>query len=191
MFCPKCGSNQGEGRRFCTVCGTNLAAVSQALTGQIPQSNYYAAPTPHQLEVERLEAQRRHDMAKGVRFSIIGGGIVAFKFFSYIFFDMFRGGSPIGFWTFIGFNLLAIGISKILTSRPPSAVNSPAPAPAQTQTHSMQQPNPHPVFSAPTSVGQSVPQTSELDPVGRYTPSATEDETRHLPHSKPPHELSR
>jgi F0F1-type ATP synthase assembly protein I len=191
MFCPKCGSNQGEGRRFCTVCGTNLAAVSQALTGQIPQTSYYAGPVPHPPELERLEAQRQRDMAKGVRLSIIGGGIVALKFFSYIFSDMFRGGSPFGFWTFIGFVLLGIGISKIITSRPPGEVNSPAPAPNQNQTHSMQQANPLPVFSAPTSVGQSVPQTSELEPVGRYTPSATEDETRHLPHSKPPHELSR
>lgn len=189
MFCPRCGSNQGEGKRFCTVCGTNLAAVSQALTGQIPQPNYYAAPIPHPLEVERLEAERQRAMAKGVRLSIIGGGIVALKFFSFIFSGPFRGGSPFGFWTFIGFVLLAIGISKIITSRPPGAVDSPAPAPAQ--THSMQQANPHPVFSAPTEVSPSVPQTSELEPVGRYTPSATEDETRHLPHSKPPHELSR
>ena len=186
MFCPKCGSNQGEGRRFCTICGTNLAAVSQALTGRIPQPNYYAAPIPHPLEVERQRA-----MAKGVRLSIIGGGIVALKFFSFIFSGPFRGGSPFGFWTFIGFVLLALGISKIITSRPPNAVNSPAHAPNQTQTHSSQQANPHPVFSAPTSVGQSVPQTSELEPVGRYTASATEDETRHLPHNKPPHEVSR
>ena len=184
MFCPKCGSNQGEGKRFCTVCGTNLAAVSQALTGQIPQPNYYAAPIPHPLEDERHRA-----MAKGVRLSIIGGGIVALKFFSFIFSGPFRGGSPFGFWTFIGFVLLAIGISKIITSRPPSAVNPPVPAPAQ--AHSKQQANPHPVFSAPTEVSASVPQTSELEPVGRYAPSATEDETRHLQHSKPPHELSR
>ena len=80
MFCPRCGSNQGEGKRFCTVCGTNLAAVSQALTGQIPPPNYYAPPTPHPIEIER-----QRDMAKGVRLSIIGGGIVALKFFSFIF----------------------------------------------------------------------------------------------------------
>ena len=109
MFCPKCGSNQGEGRKFCTVCGTNLAAVSQALTGQIPQPNYYTAPIPHLLEVQRLEVQRQRAMAKGVRLSIIGGGIVALKFFSFIFSGPFRGGSPFGFWTFIGFVLLAIG----------------------------------------------------------------------------------
>ncbi|MGH9751375.1 MAG: hypothetical protein ACREA2_01205 [Blastocatellia bacterium] len=182
MFCPKCGSNQGEGKRFCTVCGTNLAVVSQALTGQLPQPNYYAPPVPHPLEVERQRA-----MAKGVRLSIIGGGIVALKFFSFIFSGPFRGDSPFGFWTFIGFILLAVGISKIITSRPPSDGDSPSPQ----QTHSMQQANPHPIFSAPPATGPSVPQTSELEPISRHAPSVTEDETRHLPHGRPPHEFSR
>lgn len=181
MFCPKCGSNQGDGRRFCTVCGTNLAAVSQALTGQLPQPSYYAPPVPHPFEVERQRA-----MAKGVRLSIIGGGIVALNFFSFIFSGPFRGGSPFGFWTFIGFILLAVGISKIITSRPPSDVDLPAPR----QTYSMQGTNPHPVFSAPSAPGPSVPQTSELEPISRHAPSVTEDETRHLPHSRPPHGIS-
>ena|SRR5215468_2176046 len=187
MFCPKCGSNQGEGKRFCTVCGTNLAAVSQALTGGIPQPNYYAAPFPHPLEVKR-----QRDMAKGVRFTIIGGGIVAWQFFSFVFSSHFRG-SPLGFWAFIGFILLAVGVSKIIASRPPSVANSPTPAPHQ--THSMQRTGSHPVYSAPTAVGPSVPQTSELDPVGRHAtsaaPSVTEDDTRHLPHNEPPREFSR
>jgi hypothetical protein len=182
MFCPKCGSNQGEGKRFCTVCGTNLVAVSQALTGQIPQPNYYAPPVPHPLEIER-----QREMAKGVRFSIIGGGIVAWRFFSFVFFSHFRG-SPFGFWTFIGFILLAIGISKIIASRPPSAVNPEAPAPGQTRA--MPQTNPHPVFSAPAH-GPSVPQTSELEPISRPAPSVIEDETRQLMHNKQPGELSR
>lgn len=181
MFCPKCGSNQGEGKRFCTVCGTNLAAVSQALTGQTPTPNY-SPPIPHPLEVERQRAK-----GVGVGLSIIGGGIVAFKFFSFIVSGPFRGDSLFGCGTLIGFILLAIGISKIIASRPPSAADSPAPS----QTHSMQQTHPHPVFSAPTMVGQSVPQTSELEPVGRHAPSVTEDETRHLPHNRPPHGISR
>jgi hypothetical protein len=183
MFCPKCGSNQGEGRRFCTVCGTNLAAVSQALTGQIPQPNY-SPPIPHPLEVERQRAK-----GVGVGLSIVGGGIVAFKFFSFIFAGPFRGHSLFDCGTLIGFILLAIGISKIISSRPPGADNSPAPAPHQTP--SIQEANPHPVFSAPAAHGQSVPQTSELAPIGRHTPSAIEDDTRQLPHSNSPRELSR
>ena len=145
MFCPRCGSNQGEGKRFCTVCGTNLAAVSQALTGQLPPPNYYAPPTPHPIDIER-----QRDYAKGIRLSIIGGGIVAFKFFSFIFSGPFSGGSLFGFWTIIGFVLLGIGISKIISSRPPSAVNTHVPG--TPETHSKNQGNPHPVFSASAMV---------------------------------------
>src|SRR5262245_48812883 len=183
MFCPKCGSNQGEGKRFCTICGTNLAAVSQALTGQIQPPNY-TSPMSHPLEVERHRAKER---GVGVGLSVVGGGIVAVKFFSFILSGPFRGDSSFGCLTIIGFILLAIGISKIIASRLPSDGNSSAPH----QTHSIQQSNPHPVFSAPTAVGQAVPQTSELEPVGRHAPSVIEDETRHLPHGKPPNELSK
>jgi hypothetical protein len=184
MYCPKCGSNQGEGKRFCTVCGTNLAAVSQALTGQLPQPAYYTPPIPHPIEVERQKT-----MATGVRLTIIGGGFVAWQFINFIF-SGFRG-SPIGFWAFIGFILLAVGISKIITSRPPEvagAANSPAPAPHQ--SYSMRQADSTSVLSAPAT-GPSVPQTSELEPVSRPATSVIEDETRQLPHGDPPRDLSK
>ena len=32
MFCPTCGRNNSIGRKFCAACGTNLEAVSQALS---------------------------------------------------------------------------------------------------------------------------------------------------------------
>jgi len=184
MFCPKCGSNQGEGKRFCTVCGTNLAAVSQALSGRLPEPNFYAPPIPHPLEIERQRV-----MANGVRLTIIGGGFVAYQFFNFIFSSHFSG-SPFGFWAFVGFILLAVGISKIIASRPPdmAGVASAAPLPAPHQTHSKQQGNANPVFSAPAA-GPSVPQTSELEPVSRQAASVTEDETRHLPHGEPPREI--
>ena len=183
MFCPKCGSNQGDGKRFCTVCGTNLAAVSQALTGQITPPSYYAPMPP--LPPHPSDYGRQRDMAKGVRLSIIGGGIVALNFFSFIFSGPFRGGSPFGFWTFIGFILLAVGISKIITSRPPMASNPPVSAPLGSPPP-INQANPHPVFSAPASVEPAAPRTSELEPGRRPPVSVTEDDTRHLPHSKPP-----
>ncbi len=185
MFCPRCGSNQGEGKRFCTVCGTNLAAVSQALTGQLPpQPTYYAPPTPHPQEVER-----QRQMAKGVRLSIIGGGVVALNFFGFIF-SGFRG-SPLGFWTFIGFILLAVGISKIVSSRPPgetgAGTSQAAPAPqARLEIQPVHQANPQPVFSAASTGDYSAPRTSELEPVRDPAPSVTEDETRHLPHNASP-----
>ena len=33
MFCPVCGRDNSMERKFCASCGTNLAAVSQALSG--------------------------------------------------------------------------------------------------------------------------------------------------------------
>ena len=33
MFCPTCGRDNIIGRKFCASCGTNLEAVSQALSG--------------------------------------------------------------------------------------------------------------------------------------------------------------
>jgi hypothetical protein len=32
MFCPTCGRDNSIGRKFCAACGTNLEAVSQALS---------------------------------------------------------------------------------------------------------------------------------------------------------------
>jgi len=55
----------------------------------------------------------------------------------------------------------------------------------------MQQSNQHPVFSTQAAVGPAVPQTSELEPIGRHAPSAVEDDTKHLPQSEPPREISR
>lgn len=33
MFCPTCGRDNSTARKFCASCGTNLEAVSQALSG--------------------------------------------------------------------------------------------------------------------------------------------------------------
>jgi hypothetical protein len=35
VYCPKCGTPSTDGSRFCRKCGTNLEAVSRALTGQL------------------------------------------------------------------------------------------------------------------------------------------------------------
>lgn len=33
MFCPTCGKDNAKGLKYCASCGTNLVAVSQALSG--------------------------------------------------------------------------------------------------------------------------------------------------------------
>jgi hypothetical protein len=178
MFCPTCGSNQGERKKFCTICGTNLLAVSQILSGGMPN---HPQNQPQVNHVLALVKEKRK--ASGVKLAIIGGGIVALKFFSFIFAGPFKGGSPFDFWTIVGIIFLGIGISKIISSRAP--LNVPAQSPAtpnpQMRVDSQLSAQPEPVFSAPAGDEISVPDTGELEPVRNPGPSVTEDETRELP----------
>ncbi len=178
MFCPNCGSKQSREKRFCTACGTNLEFVSQALTGEFRPA---PAQTP---ELNMIEIARQRSMAKGVRFAIIGGGIVALKIFSFLFAGPFRGGSPFGFWTLIGFVLLGLGISKIISARPhhnPNIVPS-----SFTSNNAYQELNdagrqpvmPQPYFS------ESAPDTGELAIKHEPVHSVTEDDTRTLPQKR-------
>src|SRR5262245_14029358 len=125
MFCPKCGSNQGEERKFCTSCGTNLLVVSQALSGKFPQPlpQHPLPPTPR-----IITRDREREMSKGLSLAIIGGGIMAGRLITYIF-TGFHDGSPFGFLGFIGFILLAVGVAKVVSYRarnvPPVALPTP------------------------------------------------------------------
>jgi predicted lipid-binding transport protein (Tim44 family) len=186
MFCPKCGSNQGEGRKFCTSCGTNLLIVSQALSGKLPQSNA-SPPTSHIFVLER----QQRELTKGLYFAIIGGGIMAGRLISFLF-SGFRGG--FGFWGFVGFVLLAIGIAKIISYRQHAAASAQAAMPPQTYPDLHQsnvQTTPQPVFSASGASDYVAPRTSELDPVEHPKPSVTEAETQNLPRHSPPPEFQR
>ncbi|HLF84353.1 MAG TPA: zinc ribbon domain-containing protein [Blastocatellia bacterium] len=63
MYCPNCGSNNQPDLKFCTRCGTNLSAVSDALSGK-------AAGTGVQID-ERV-AKLIKDYYKGRRDTITG-----------------------------------------------------------------------------------------------------------------------
>jgi len=175
MFCPNCGSKQNEGKRFCTSCGTNLQFVSQALTGGIA----YVPPVVPPLNIQ-AEIERHRNMAKGVRFAIIGGGIVALKFFSFIFAGPFRGGSPFGFWSLLGFVLLGLGISKIISSRPhhPQAV-APSTFTSSTASQQINEAGHQPAIPKPY-FSDLVADTGELARERHPRPSVTEDDTRTL-----------
>lgn len=180
MFCPNCGSNQSNRKKFCTACGTNLSLVSQALTGNLSQPN--AAP-PFSPSVE-IERQRQ--MARGLRLAIIGGGIVALKFFGFVFSGPFHGSSPFGLLMIIGFILLATGISKIIGSRPPQPPNArlyhnpSLPQPPESVKHP-----PQPVFFASSYTEAEARKTSEIEIKNQPLSSVTEDETAHLPQYSP------
>lgn len=186
MFCPKCGSNQGDGKKFCTVCGTNLLVVSQALTGQLGSAPaIVVSPRPPVQDVDR-----QGEMKTGVLLAVLGGGYLFYKIISFIFLAPFYGWrSPFGFLGFVAFLLFAIGISKIISTRAttsaPAASNpvNPSFAPAASvQTHLPPRApitGPQPVFSAST-MESTAPRTNELEPVRRPAASVTEEETKQL-----------
>lgn len=185
MFCPKCGSNQGDGKKFCTGCGTNLLIVSQALTGQLAPPQPVVHPAPQ--VIQQIDYDRHHETRKGITMAMIGGGFLVYRIISFLFFAPFNGWrSPFGFGSFIAFIVFAVGISKIVSSRVTAEAQSTTPnyvapatfAPVQTPAQ-MQPALPQPVFSAANPIRQSAPNTNELDPV-QPTISVTEDETKHL-----------
>lgn len=207
MFCPKCGLNQGE-RRFCTGCGTNLAAVSQSLHSQLPVNSTQTGPT-HPVGMQFMpspmtpyEMERQREYAKGMKMMLVGGAFLAFNILKFI---LSFGHSSFGFFGFVGLILFAVGLSKVLSWRqiagtansavlqavpaPEHRIMPPSPAPTP-NTAQLNQP-PKPVFSA-------VPpgtRTDELEPARLtnnatptttdFMPSVTEDDTRHLPNQQP------
>src|SRR5690349_20804882 len=62
MYCPKCGSQNQEDLKFCTRCGTNLAVVSDALSGK-----FDGVDLPQEKEVKLLT-----DYYRGRRSMILG-----------------------------------------------------------------------------------------------------------------------
>jgi hypothetical protein len=98
MFCPKCGSNQWGGQRFCNVCGTNLPAAPHYPHGPIPPQNYaqtppqfpygqvpphhYPQPGPPPLMVD---GARRLGRIYGISNCVLGGFMILLGVFSIFF----------------------------------------------------------------------------------------------------------
>jgi hypothetical protein len=89
MFCPQCGSTQGDDLKFCKLCGANLHAVRQAATrdagGNIDWSKTWVAEmfmsgeeaVRRKAELERLqgitpEVKRYNEIKAGVITGCVG-----------------------------------------------------------------------------------------------------------------------
>ena len=60
MFCPRCGSNQGEELKFCTVCGSNLPVVRQAAEKIDRSKPWFADMTLSDAESKRRKDELDH-----------------------------------------------------------------------------------------------------------------------------------
>ncbi len=63
MFCPQCGTKQGEELKFCNLCGANLFAVRQVVTAREPEEKFDWSKT-WVAEMFMSESERRRRMAE-------------------------------------------------------------------------------------------------------------------------------
>jgi len=98
MFCPKCGSTQEEGLRFCKACGAHLAAVKQALAtpergDSFEWKNTWVADmlmsseqaVKRKAELDRIkgitpDSRRRNEIKAGMITGSIGLGLMIFLY---------------------------------------------------------------------------------------------------------------
>ena len=85
MFCPRCGSNQSEELKFCTVCGANLYAVRQVVdTREVAEKIDHSKPWFAEMALSDAESKRRKeewDHRRGItpdvrRHNEIKGGVI-------------------------------------------------------------------------------------------------------------------
>jgi hypothetical protein len=164
MYCPSCGANQADQKKFCTNCGTNLLAVSRALQG--PPAVFAAPPAPFQNPIDRIrDAQRERRYASGVRLTIIGGAFLALQLLRFIFSWHLDQGSPFGFFSLVAIVIASIGISRIATSRIQPSI------PQRQVT---------PSSITPGTPEVTPPQQSQETRMFETPPSVTEETTRHF-----------
>jgi hypothetical protein len=165
MYCPKCASQNMDNARFCRGCGTDLALVSQALTGQLPQTPVDSGPSSG-----RRDRKNRHTkeprIDKGIQSFVMGMALILVAFGARYY-------APAGhiwwFWMFIpAFSMIGGGIAEMVRWKL-----------HQDQLHANQLVQQQPVAMPPqTPIAGGLPprSTSEI-----YTPpSITENTTRHL-----------
>ncbi|HKS41180.1 MAG TPA: DUF6249 domain-containing protein [Blastocatellia bacterium] len=96
MFCPQCGTTQGDDLKFCKSCGANLSAVRQAVTThETPEKSYWGKAwgtnwLHFQEELEKLkqirelnrspEEKRYNEIKAGVITSCVGLGLMIFLY---------------------------------------------------------------------------------------------------------------
>ncbi len=99
MYCPTCGANQPNEKKFCPACGTNLGVITAALNGQV---------TNPQMTNSLAEAQARYrqQLASAINRGAPGAALLfAALFLLFIF--------PLGISGWIAFGLIIGGVTAL------------------------------------------------------------------------------
>ena len=173
MYCPKCGTENIEGANFCRGCGTDLAPVSQALSGRVAETR----SAGHDLEGHaheygrhrRKEKEPRLDKAITNIFTGIGFILVAVMVY------FFGPGGKAWWWAMLipGFTTFGGGIAEYARYKQWKGEGSKLPG-----SSSSGEPRAAAAAAVPPARVSALPprNTSEMVP----PPSVTEGTTRHL-----------
>lgn len=157
MYCPTCGVNQPNEKKFCPACGTNLAVVTAALSGQLtnaPLTNSFAA----------AQAHYRQQLATAINRGAPGAALLLAALFLLIVF-------PWGISGWIAFGLIIGGVTALGRGLGQYYLARGDLQAAQLEAQTSFQPTP-----SPTSLNASTSTpTNHISP-----PSVTEQTTRRL-----------
>lgn len=164
MFCPNCGNSQANDKKFCTTCGTNLGAVSAALT-----SPTGALSTNPNLEMVEAEARYKRQIAAAIQRGAPGLGLLVAALLVLFF-------TPIPAWFWICFGLTIGGISTLGKGVALYFVARSEWHAALARIQASQNQTAFPATPASTPLFSSTPTNPHLTPPH----SVTEDPTRQL-----------
>jgi hypothetical protein len=77
MYCPTCGAKQANEKKFCPACGTNLAVVTAALSGQIASASSLNS-------LALVQTQARKDIAAAIYKGAPGVGLLLAAMFLFL-----------------------------------------------------------------------------------------------------------
>jgi zinc-ribbon domain len=175
MYCPKCGTNNLEGARFCRSCGADISLVPQALTGHLTD-NQNVLPESRAQRRGKHKGEPSLDKAVKSIFTGIGFLVVAIVL---AFVPM---GRAWWFWMFIpAFATLGGGVAEWI--RVQQSGQKPQPSLPRVPTRPAMGP------PVPGAGGELPPRnTAELV---MQPPSVTEGTTRHLGEEAPTRHIGR
>lgn len=170
MFCPKCGTENADGSKFCRSCGTNISLVPQALGGQLPQEQSDNSAMDWESRTSRRRRRRHSSNSPSISYGVSK----IFVGIAFIIVALALSNTPFGwswwFWMLIpALGALGKGIGEIVQYKSEQKKNL-------LQTPIQQQ---QPAFQPPRQVG-SLPPRYNTTEFMNAPPSITENTTRHL-----------